>query len=294
MPVPFQEPPGAAEVRYDAETVQKAAVLAARLQREKERTLSLQEVDALAAELNIDAGCMRQALSVVRREQGEKPRAAGLIAGLLGMSLAAGSLAIGLLLLSYLTTSVSTTSVPTPVAAAEVVPLNWAEPQVRPTRSLLKNGSFNTGPGLTGSRVLKTGSHALRGWTVVSGSVGYIRRPGSTSATDRCVILGVEERLRQTFRTVPGRTYRIILHMLGKPGPAARTHTLVVSAGNVSWSQSCFTDAAGEGRPTWEHHEMDFVAEDIGTTLNLTANLNRNGEASELILDNVSVVPVQP
>jgi hypothetical protein len=61
-----EEPP---EKRYDAETVRRATVLAARLQEQHGETLSQSEAASLAEELGIAPSHMLRALEIVSREQ---------------------------------------------------------------------------------------------------------------------------------------------------------------------------------------------------------------------------------
>jgi hypothetical protein len=65
QPLTHQEQQQASEIRFDYETVQKAAALAVRIQEQRRDLLTLEEIDVLGAEVGIDPSCMREALNTL-------------------------------------------------------------------------------------------------------------------------------------------------------------------------------------------------------------------------------------
>lgn len=120
----FEPEPLRSEPRFYPETVQKAVALAQRLEQERRETLSLEQVNQLAEELNLDPQVLRQALARVSADEAQQAQAktaTPMVAQHRGprILVALGFaifLAIALLLFGY--TSVQVT--PAPPAAVQV------------------------------------------------------------------------------------------------------------------------------------------------------------------------------
>jgi hypothetical protein len=259
------------ETRFDAETVRQAVLLATRLQAEREKTLSAAEVEALGAELGIEPACLRQALAAVRqREPGATASASN---RRVYASIALGcSLLLGTLLSTRLLNSVPVIASATPAGPAVVVPL--------------VNPGFQEATLPKAGPVLPAGSHAIRGWVATRDTIDYVRDPATGEA---CVHLRPNGGIRQTFRTEPGRQYRVTFRMGARPGLEGRVQRVYVDAANTSNEFSVFVGPEGAAPPEWTLQSFDFRSQEIGTTIEIYAPADSEGPAGALI-DDVSVV----
>lgn len=283
----FQQEPGETERRYRPETVQKAAALAAKLQEEQRGTLTQSEVDQMAAEIGIEPALMRQALAVVAQSEGtqvSQARRATALPLLFACAWSGGFLLILFLFLLRVRSlpPQATVAVGAPVEAGQLV-----------SGTLVQNGSFEAGAGGTeASQKLVRGTRSLPGWTVDHREVYWLS--GASPGGGHAIRLGEYGSIRQVFKTVPNQLYRVSFSLSGQPGAVNRLHRVMVEVGNVSTVPSVFTPAGAALGSTWEHPSFEFVAQEAGTLLHLSAGPKDDVGSGSPIIDDVKIeaVPV--
>jgi choice-of-anchor C domain-containing protein len=156
------------------------------------------------------------------------------------------------------------------------------------------NGSFETGPAVGSFTTLGTGSTALTGWTVTSGSVDYIGSYWQAAEGVRSVDLDGSSvgSIAQTFDTSIGSTYVVTFFMSGNPDGGPNPKTMDVSATGGATVGYVFP-MAGVSRPNnmlWTEMTYVFTASSASTTLSFASTTG--GQFFGPALDNVSVVAV--
>jgi len=168
--------------------------------------------------------------------------------------------------------------------------------------AIFTNGSFETGPAISGSfDTLQENNTSITGWTVTvtpsdfdsDTTLDYVGSLWAASHGSRSIDLnGLEPAaIFQTFDTLPGQEYLVLFDMAGNPdgGPAIKTLAASVGAFNQSYSfDSTITTRAAMG---WETKAFSFVATGTSSTLmftSTTAPPTFYGPA----LDNVRVLAV--
>jgi choice-of-anchor C domain-containing protein len=149
--------------------------------------------------------------------------------------------------------------------------------------SLIRNGSFEEGPGTRVFVNLVGGSTALPGWVVTGEGVdlvgaGYWSSADGTYAIDldgsarsRTTPPFAHGGIAQTFATTPGRRYQLTFELAGNPNrPPARKPMRIAAAGQ---SVEFVFDATGKtGRNMgWVTKTWTFTATGDSTTLEFTS-----------------------
>ena len=149
--------------------------------------------------------------------------------------------------------------------------------------NLIRNGSFEEGPGARTFLNLAGGSTAIPGWVVTGEGIdlvgaGYWRSADGTYAIDldgsarsRVTPPHVRGGIAQTFPTRPGRRYRVTFQLAGNPNrPPLRKPVRVSAAGQ---SVELEFDATGRsGRDMgWVERTWEFTADADSTTLEFTS-----------------------
>lgn len=152
------------------------------------------------------------------------------------------------------------------------------------------NGSFENGadPGL--SQELSSGSTAISGWNVTSGSVDYINGYWMASNGSRSVDLAGSSigSLSQTFDTLASQSYLVTFDLSKNPFGGAVPRLLQVSAGAFTQTYG-FAAANSPADMMWAAQSFAFTATSAATTLTFAAlNDGPYGPA----LDNVAVSQV--
>jgi choice-of-anchor C domain-containing protein len=134
------------------------------------------------------------------------------------------------------------------------------------------NGSFEAGsvnPG-SGYITLGTGSAAITGWNVASGTVDYIGTFWQATDGNRSVDLdgGSQGSLQQTFETASGATYEVLFDLAGNYVPNPVTKTLRVSAGSDS-AEYTFS-VAGKTAADMGYVGKSFTFTAVGASTTLT------------------------
>lgn len=149
--------------------------------------------------------------------------------------------------------------------------------------SLIRNGSFEEGPGTRVFLNLVGGSTALPGWVVVGEGIdlvgtGYWKSADGTYAVDldgsarsRITPPYMHGGIAQTFATTPGKRYQVTFDLAGNPNNRPARKPMRVSA--AGQSVELVFDATGKtGRDMgWETRTWTFEARGDSTTLEFTS-----------------------
>lgn len=160
--------------------------------------------------------------------------------------------------------------------------------------NLITNGGFEGGTHSGGFTTHSTGSTAIAGWTVTSGSVDWIHNTfweasEGTYSIDLSGDGAGSLQASTSFATTIGQAYRLSFDMAGNSdgGDAVKDMRVSVNGGTADY----LFDTTGQSRSNmgWATMTLDFIATASTTSLGF-ASLEANvfGPA----LDNVSVVAV--
>jgi len=153
--------------------------------------------------------------------------------------------------------------VPALLAAAALVTAARAD--------LETNGSFESGPPLPGGRlVISSGSTALTGWSVGTGSVEVLDQTWWQSAhLDRSIGLNgsATGAVSQSIATSAGGTYDVSFWMSGDPGTVPGIKNLRVSAAGQSADFTFDSEHVWEWAMGWTQHVWSFTASGSSTQL---------------------------
>jgi choice-of-anchor C domain-containing protein len=142
--------------------------------------------------------------------------------------------------------------------------------------NLMTNGSFETGPSVGTYTTLNSGSTAITGWTVGSGSVDYIGTYWDGSGGGRSIDLGgnINGSIYQDVATVIGQTYILTFDMAGNfDGPShGFTNFQIGVTFGASNQNFNFTSPANAGPHNmgWTTMTASFVATTTTTRLTFT------------------------
>ena len=165
--------------------------------------------------------------------------------------------------------------------------------------SLLVNGSFEQGtpqPGSGGFDTLGSGSNAVTGWTVSSGSVdwinGYWQAQDGTHSID--LAGNVPGAIEQTFETVVGGVYSVNYWLSGNPdgGSVGKDGVVAAINGAIVDASSSITGIKGPSHENMEYSLKNFTFTASGTSTTLRFSSAENAGAFGAVLDNVSVSAV--
>jgi choice-of-anchor C domain-containing protein len=161
--------------------------------------------------------------------------------------------------------------------------------------NLLVNGSFEEGLDVDRFLPLDIGSDAMKGWVVTRGQIDLVG-PQHWKAADGKHALDLHGSpgfggVKQTFKTVEGRRYRVSFSMAGSPGSGSSVNTLCVRAANKKEVFSFDTEGKTPGDMGWTTKTWEFVAVGDETTLEIHT-LDDEIDVAGPALDNVQVVAV--
>jgi hypothetical protein len=260
------------EVRYDNETVERAAKRALRMQAEQERAQSgytLEQAEAVGTELGVDRALVRKALALEADVQARRTRKwarTRLAAGRATLVLVVS----GLLLISgWVMVHTPRARTPLPAVTRPVI------------ESELSNGSFeqratvgSIGP-LPAERPL--------GW--ITEGVVMLERGGS-AADGRCSIrLGARGRISQTIRTKVGEGYRLRLSTRAVgPGP----HLFELGAETPEGLRQFVPVRVASGQE-WQTVEYSFASFDGAITILCETDPSRG--PGDVLIDNIQIAP---
>ena len=152
------------------------------------------------------------------------------------------------------------------------------------------NGSFEHGPAVAGFTTLATGSNAITGWQVASGSIDYIGNYWQAADGSRSIDLdgNAPGSIKQQLTGLVGGTqYRVAFNIAGNPdgGPAIKNLNLAVGIDNQSYS----FDTTGDSRGAMGWLTAFFVFTAQGSTADLVFSSLSLGGPYGAALDNVSI-----
>lgn len=167
---------------------------------------------------------------------------------------------------------------------------------------LIRNGSFEEGPGTPLFLNLPGKSTALPGWVVTGEGIdlvgaGYWRSSEGTFAVDldgsarsRTTPPYVRGGIAQTFATVTGKRYRVTFDLAGNPNRGPLKKPMRVSA--AAQSAEFVFDATGKTGPNmgWVPKEWVFTAAADSTTLEFTSLTQSPATGFGAAIDRVAVV----
>lgn len=173
-------------------------------------------------------------------------------------------------------------------------------------QNLIVNGGFNNGdvdgpPG--GFQFLNTGSNAINGWSILGGSVDWIRGYWQSADADGYSIDlngGSAGILAQTINTVAGQTYDLSFSLSGNPDAfRGETRIAIIGAGGTTIGTSTYDLTAANSRANmlWATETYSFVATGATTEIRFTSGNPIPGSTNTswgAALDNVSVVTAVP
>jgi len=174
------------------------------------------------------------------------------------------------------------------------------------SQNLIQNGGFNNGdldgpPG--GFQFLAAGSNVINNWTIVSGSIDWIRGYWQSADTDGYSIDlngGSGGTLAQTINTVAGQAYNLSFSLSGNPDAfRGETRIAVVGAGGSTIGTATYDLSALNSRTNmlWETREFYFIATGATTEIRFTSGNPIPGSGNTswgAALDNVSVTTAIP
>lgn len=141
--------------------------------------------------------------------------------------------------------------------------------------NLIVNGSFETGPAVSGSAMmLSGGSTAIAGWVVAPSNVDYVTNSlWSAAEGARSVSLNglATGGISQTFTTIPRAQYTVRFYLAGDPGSTPAIKTMRVSAAGQFADYSVDITGMWAWEPGWDSHMFAFIANSNSTTLAFTS-----------------------
>ena len=185
--------------------------------------------------------------------------------------------------------------------AATLLVLPVTAPLAQRPASLIRNGSFEEGPGTRVFLNLAGGSTALSGWVVTGEGIdlvgsGYWQSSDGTYAIDldgsaRSGTTPPYARggIAQTFATTPGRRYRVTFDLAGNPNRGPTKKPMRISA--ASQSTELLFDATGKTGTNmgWIPTTWTFTASADSTTLEFTSLTQSPGTGFGAAIDRVAV-----
>jgi len=169
--------------------------------------------------------------------------------------------------------------------------------QNQDTGTMLKNGSFESGPkvGPVGFAVLKKGTDVLPGWKVTKGTIDYAKKD-LFAIVDGNFCIDVDGTpgpgaISQTIATVPGTTYIVEFLLSGNANDPAVRRLRVKAAGQ---SQDFSHDVRGSDNANlmeWDKQQFRFTAKAPLTIIEFES-LSSSGCLYGPLLDAVFVTPL--
>lgn len=186
--------------------------------------------------------------------------------------------------------------------AATMAGLLCAAVHAQQPAGLIRNGSFEEGPGTRAFLNLPGGSTTVPGWLVTGEGIdlvgaGYWRSSEGTYAIDldgsarsRTTPPHVRGGIAQSFATVPGRRYRVTFDLAGNPNRGPTRKPMRVSAAGQS-AEFVFDATGRSGRDMgWVASEWEFTAATDSTTLEFTSLTQSPQTGYGAAIDRVAVV----
>ncbi len=164
--------------------------------------------------------------------------------------------------------------------------------------TLIANGSFEEGIDPDGRIVLfDNDTTSITNWGVLAHSIQYVGTDWVASDGNRSVHLFGEDKggIGQVFPTIDQQLYRVSFDMAGDPAggqglKALDVEVIFIDTAVTSEEFRFFFDTTGKSTTNmgWEQKSFEFTAASSQTALLFRAV---TGDASNAVIDNVSVVP---
>jgi choice-of-anchor C domain-containing protein len=141
--------------------------------------------------------------------------------------------------------------------------------------NLLVNGSFESGPAVTTSMALPTGSTSLPGWVVTRAGIRYVGSDWTAAEGLRSVALNGANAggIAQTFATIPHAQYTLRLYMAGDPETLPNLKTMAATAAGVRADFSMDITGMWAWDPGWDLRTFSFNAVSTSTTVELFSTM---------------------
>ncbi|MFC1925721.1 choice-of-anchor C family protein, partial [Chloroflexota bacterium] len=159
--------------------------------------------------------------------------------------------------------------------------------------NIITNGSFESGPDLTGYRYITryAGNTSITGWTISGSGIDYINGVELWDASDGNCSIDLNSSntgaISQTIPTIPGLQYEVIFDMAGNYGSIPTVKTMRVSAGSSYADYTFDTTGKSARNMGWETKSFTFTATSQTTTIKF-ASLVTGGYGPAI--DNVMVL----
>ena len=131
------------------------------------------------------------------------------------------------------------------------------------------NGSFETGSCVSPFTTVGVGAANIASWQVIKGNVDYICGYWSAADVSRSIDMNGNGpgRIRQSFVTIPGRSYQVLFNMAGNPDSGPAIKRMSVSAASTSMSFSFNSTGNSRTAMGWLEKSFTFAATSATTTL---------------------------
>jgi choice-of-anchor C domain-containing protein len=159
---------------------------------------------------------------------------------------------------------------------------------------LITNGSFELGSYTTASyQTLNTGSTAITGWTVTSGSIDWIGNYWTASDGNRSIDLAGSGAngliVGQSFNTVIGQSYLVQFDMAGNPDKSYDKALIGLMVGGTQQIFNFDQNTQTKTSMGWETKSFTFMADSTSTKLSFGNYSNDSHDSWGAALDNVRV-----
>ena len=166
--------------------------------------------------------------------------------------------------------------------------------------NLLSNGSFESGPNISGGAITQLGPSDLPGWTLTGANpwAWYMSTGGYGVAEDGTKFINVTSpSLSQSFGVTAGHAYDVSYYEAlradggGQPDTLQASISLAAGSASGTTSQLANNPATNGTLAGWEQFSFSFTP---NTTTTATLQFALNNGAGYPVLDNVSVTAVTP
>jgi choice-of-anchor C domain-containing protein len=155
-------------------------------------------------------------------------------------------------------------------------------------QGFLVNRSFETGMDPGEAMVLRPGSAAIEGWTVVGENISYVGAKWQASQGLRSIGLLCGGGISQSFKSDPDEKYEVRFSMAGDPNAGPPVKSVEVTFGAQRRVFTFDTTGRSYSEMGWDSRSWIFTATEETTTV---AFRSPKAECSTPAIDNVRVMP---
>lgn len=182
------------------------------------------------------------------------------------------------------------------LAAAAFAAASWGDDKKSGSGdNILVNGGFEEGPDPDGFKPLDKDSIDIKGWTVTRAQIDYVGTYWKAAGGQRSLDLHGSPGLggiSQTFKTMPGRKYRVTFMLAGNPEGSVPKKKMGVKAAGKEAEFEFDTTGKSKEDMGWVKKTWEFTATASETTLEFYTLMTED-ESCGPTLDEVSVVAVK-